>query len=75
MDGPANGFSRCMPLAMLALLGTAKADLNPAALAYKLPNQIQVDRRGQRRKAGRGAWRSRKARALHRACRNGRRIA
>ncbi len=27
--------------AMLALLGTAKADLNPAALAYKLPNQIK----------------------------------
>jgi hypothetical protein len=26
--------------AMLASLGTAKADLNPAALAYKLPNQI-----------------------------------
>jgi hypothetical protein len=27
--------------AMLASLGTAKADLNPAALAYKLPNQIK----------------------------------
>jgi hypothetical protein len=27
--------------AILVLLGTAKADLNPAALAYKLPNQIQ----------------------------------
>src|SRR5579862_2011985 len=27
--------------AMLMLLGTARADLNPAALAYKLPNQIK----------------------------------
>jgi hypothetical protein len=27
--------------AMWALLGTAQADLNPAALAYKLPNQIK----------------------------------
>ena len=27
--------------AMLTLLGTARADLNPAALAYKLPNQIK----------------------------------
>jgi ChrR-like protein with cupin domain len=27
--------------AMLALLGTARADLNPAALAYKLSNQIK----------------------------------
>lgn len=28
-------------LAMVTLLGPAKADLNPAALAYKLPNQIE----------------------------------
>jgi hypothetical protein len=28
-------------IAILVLLSSAKADLNPAALAYKLPNQIQ----------------------------------
>src|SRR5260370_13629074 len=28
-------------LPMVMLLGPAKADLNPAALAYKLPNQIE----------------------------------
>jgi quercetin dioxygenase-like cupin family protein len=34
-------FPTFLFLTVLILLGPAKADLNPAALAYKLPNQIE----------------------------------